>query len=248
MLKNFRDSPTLAHVLPLAVFTAMLSMPGWFKIENRELPWLVQMPELWVYPLQTIVCATLLIFFRHHYRLLPWCGIGLAVLFAVLGIGFWIAPELIRRLLIDCGYEAKNWWGWIGLADRSEGFDPMRIKDVSLAFYLTLGFRFVRLVLVVPLVEELFWRGFLMRFLVDPDRSFTAIPFGAHRWKAFWCSNLAVMLIHSASDWLGAFIWSTFMYFLAVRTKSLGACVIMHAVGNLLLGLYIMKTSLWGYW
>jgi membrane protease YdiL (CAAX protease family) len=38
------------------------------------------------------------------------------------------------------------------------------------------------------------------------------------------------------------------MYFVAVRTKSLGACVFMHAVGNLALGLYVMKTQQWGFW
>jgi hypothetical protein len=38
------------------------------------------------------------------------------------------------------------------------------------------------------------------------------------------------------------------MNFLCVRTKSLGACVWMHAVANLLLGFYVMKTRQWGFW
>jgi CAAX prenyl protease-like protein len=97
-------------------------------------------------------------------------------------------------------------------------------------------------------VEELFWRGFLMRFLVDQDRPLMKIPFGTHRWRVFWIVTVAVMLIHNTSDWPGAFVWGSLMYFLAVRTKSLGACIVMHAVGNLLLGLYVMKTGLWGFW
>ncbi len=60
MLKDLRESPAAAHVVPLVVFTAMLSITGWFKIENSELPWHVKAPELWVYPLQTIVCAAVL--------------------------------------------------------------------------------------------------------------------------------------------------------------------------------------------
>ncbi len=248
MLKNLRANPTLAHVLPLAVFTGMLSVPGWFKIENSELPWHVQMPELWVYPLQTLVCAALLLFFRQHYTLAPWRGLGLASLLAALGIGFWIAPEMLRRVLIERGHEAKDWWDWLGLADRTEGFDPMLVKDSALGFNATIGLRFARMVLVVPFVEELFWRGFLMRFLVDQDRPFMKIPFGTHRWRVFWIVTVAVMLIHNTSDWPGAFVWGSLMYFLAVRTKSLGACIVMHAVGNLLLGLYVMKTGLWGFW
>ena len=38
------------------------------------------------------------------------------------------------------------------------------------------------------------------------------------------------------------------MYFLAVQTRSLRACILMHAIGNLLLGLYILRTHQFGYW
>jgi hypothetical protein len=169
-------------------------------------------------------------------------------LLAVLGIAFWIAPEMLRRVLIERGHEAKDWWDWLGLAERTEGFDPTLVKDSALGFNATIGLRFARMVLVVPFVEELFWRGFLMRFLVDQDRPFMKIPFGTHRWRVFWIVTVAVMLIHNTSDWPGAFVWGSLMYFLAVRTKSLGACIVMHAVGNLLLGLYVMKTGLWGFW
>ena len=118
----------------------------------------------------------------------------------------------------------------------------------ALGFQATIGLRFARMVLVVPFVEELFWRGFLMRFLVDQDRPFQRIAFGTHRWRVFWIVTVAVMLIHNTSDWPAAFVWGALMYFVAVRTKSLGACIVMHAVGNLLLGLYVMKTGLWGFW
>jgi hypothetical protein len=38
------------------------------------------------------------------------------------------------------------------------------------------------------------------------------------------------------------------VYFVAVRTKSLAACVVMHAVANLLLGVYVVSTKQWGFW
>ncbi len=248
MLKNIRDNPTLAHVLPLVVFTAMLSVSGWFKIENSELPWHVRMPELWVYPLQTLICAVVLIFFRKHYTLAPWRGLGLAVVFALLGIAIWVTPAMLRGVLIERGFEAKGWWDWLGLAERTKGFDPMIAKESALWFNVTIGLRFARMVLVVPFVEELFWRGFLMRFLVNQEKPFLSIPFGTHRKHVFWIVTLSVTVIHSTEDYVGAIVWASLMYWLAVRTKSLGACLVMHAVGNLALGIYVMRTGLWGFW
>jgi CAAX prenyl protease-like protein len=108
--------------------------------------------------------------------------------------------------------------------------------------------RFVRLVVVVPLVEEIFWRGFLMRWLIDPDRPFTATPFGTYAPRAVALTTAAFMLAHAPSDWFGALVFGLAMAWLAVRTKSLAACVAMHAVANLALGVYVMATRSWGFW
>ena len=56
------------------------------------------------------------------------------------------------------------------------------------------------------------------------------------------------MLIHSPSDYFGAYIYGSITYFVAVKTKSLCACIIMHAVANFLLGCYVLKTENFGYW
>jgi hypothetical protein len=61
-----------------------------------------------------------------------------------------------------------------------EGFDPMIAQDSPLWFSVVVGMRFARMVLVVPLVEELFWRGFLMRFLLTEDGRFEKVAFGTH--------------------------------------------------------------------
>jgi uncharacterized protein len=237
-----------AHVMPLVLFMAFLSVPGWFKIENSELPWHIRQPELWVYPLQCLACGVVMWLYRRHYQLAPWRGLGLAVILAVLGIGFWIAPAMLRETLLAKGHESATWWEWLGMAERMEGFDPMIAKDSTLWFSAVIGLRFLRMVVIVPLVEELFWRGWLMRYLVNPDRDFSRTPFGTHSWRVFCIVTVAVMLIHQTSDWLGAAVWGSLVYLLAVRSKSLGACVLMHALGNLLLGLYVMKTGQWGFW
>lgn len=242
------SSPTTAHLAPLLFFTLMTALPGLLRVENPELPWYVRAPEHWVYPLQTLLCAGVLLLYRKHYTFKPWRGLGLAIVLGVVGIAFWIAPALLREMLVQQGVTPAKWWDWLGLAERQKGFDPMVAKDSPFWLTVVVGLRFARMVLVVPFVEEIFWRSFLMRFLLAEDGRFERVPFGTHSWKVFWIVTPAVMLLHNPEDYLGAFIWGSLMYFVTVRTRSLGACVVMHAVGNLVLGLYVMQTRQWGFW
>ncbi len=236
-------SPTAAHVAPLMVFMVLTQVASELRIENSALPWFQRAPEHWVYPMQCVIVGALLWAFRRHYTLAPWRGLGMAVGFACVGIAIWIAPSMIQQV------KEPSWWQeCLGLVKRDEGFDPNVFASGSVAWWSTVVMRFARMALVVPFVEELFWRGFLMRFVQAGDKPFMSVPFGKHTWRTFWIVTLAVMLIHQRADWLAAFVWGALMYALAVRTKSLGACVVMHATGNLLLGLYVMKTGLWGFW
>ncbi len=247
-MSQARISPALAHILPLAVFMAFLMVPGFIVIDNPLLPWWRHAPEQWVYPLQTVIVGAMLFALRSHYVFKPMRGFGLAVLLGVIGIVLWFAPSLLYTKLIATGAVKQDWWKWLGLAERLKGFDPSFFQHQTFWYVSALIMRFVRMVIVVPLVEELFWRGFLMRYVQADGRSFLKVPFGQHSWPAFAIVTALVVLAHSTEDYLGALIWGSLMYGLAVRTKSLAACVVMHAVGNLLLGIYVLSTKQWGFW
>ncbi len=247
-MMSLRSNATLAHLLPLVVFMAFLTLPGWFRIENPELPWFQRAPEHWIYPIQTLVCAAILWCFRRHYTLAPWRGLPLASGLAVIGIVLWIAPSQLREALIARAVEPAPWWDWLGIVERKEGFDPGVLAAWPWWQKAGLCMRFVRMVLIVPLIEELVWRGFLMRYVIAGDRPWRSIPFGTHDWRAYGIVTGMVTLAHNPEDYLAAFLWGSLVYYLAVRTRSLGACVFMHAVGNLLLGLYALITRNYGFW
>jgi len=135
-----------------------------------------------------------------------------------------------------------------GLADRTQGFDPNAYSGTVLPVWAGVALRFLRLVITVPLVEELCWRGFVMRLIDDPDRPFTENPFGHHRWRIYGVVTALVVLAHQPVDWFGSLVFGSLAYLIAIRTKSLGACVIFHAVVNLLLGISVMATRQWGFW
>ena len=57
------------------------------------------------------------------------------------------------------------------------------------------------LVVLVPLIEELFWRSFLIRWLVDPD--FQKVPIGRVTLMAAAVTSVMFALVHP--EWLPAF-------------------------------------------
>ncbi len=246
---RYRTNATIAHVAPLAVFLLLTPVVSLFAIKNSALPWWRSSPEHWIYPLQTVACGGLVAFFWRNYIFRPARGILLATLLGIAGIGIWILPGWLYVHFDGRISPQPTWAAWFGYAPRVEGFDPTIFNNSS-PFWIAavLGLRFARLVVVVPLVEEIFWRGFLMRYAVAGDRPFQSVPFGSHSWKAYGITTGVFTLAHAKEDWLGALVFGSLMYFLCIRSKSLGACVWMHAVANLLLGIYVLKTRQWGFW
>lgn len=217
----------MAWVLPMAVFLGLLAVAGLLKNPGGSI-WL-SAPEYWIYPLQTVTCGLLLVYFWNDYefrapaRVLITLGIGLFV------FALWIAPQQ-----------------FLGFAPRLSGFDPGVFRDQPGLFWGTVGARFVRLVVVVPLVEEIFWRGFLLRYLIN--ERFTTIRVGTFSWISFAVVTVAFGFAHSRPDWIPALVTGALYNFVAYRTKSLASCVLAHALTNLLLGLWIMRTGQWGFW
>jgi hypothetical protein len=95
-------------------------------------------------------------------------------------------------------------------------------------------------------VEEIFWRGYLLRYLIN--ERFARIPIGAFSWLSFAAVTLGFGFSHARADWIAALICGALYNLVAYRTRSLASCVLAHATTNLLLGLWIMETRQWGFW
>lgn len=229
-MEESKRSPLVAYVVPFAVFMGGLALVEAVRsLGGSSGALLLSKPEFWVYPLQTLACGAALVFFWRRYDF-GRGGSWLAALVAgVLALGLWLVPQVL-----------------LGAAPRTDGFDPTVFSDSPLLYWLTVAARFARLVVIVPLVEEIFWRGFLMRYLIRED--FSKIPLGAYDLRSFFGVAVAFMLVHSMPDWPAAFATGVIYNGLLVRTKSLGACVAAHAITNLGLGIYIMTTRQWGFW
>jgi CAAX prenyl protease-like protein len=127
-----------------------------------------------------------------------------------------------------------------------EGFDPAFFGATGWPYYGNVVVRFVRLVVVVPLLEEIFWRGFLLRYLINED--FTRVPFGTFSWLSFGVVTVGFCVEHSLPDYPAAILTGMLYNWVAYRTRRLSSCVLVHAITNLLLGIYVLRTGQWGFW
>lgn len=249
-IRRLQQNPTAAWCAPLFVFLGFLALSGAFKSDAADMPWWRAHPEHWVYPVQTIVCLGLVAFWWRHYKFRPITrgGIVLAVIAGVVGIVLWLLPAWLYHRLGVATWNASPVWEHLGLVERLKGFDPDIWKDNPAAWWSTVLMRFVRMAVCVPFVEELFWRGFLWRTLSDPYRDFADAKIGQWSAKALTVTCIAFAFAHTAPDRLAAVVWCLITSFVYVKTRSIGACVIVHAVSNLVLGLYVMATKQWGFW
>lgn len=183
----------------------------------------------WIFPAQTLACGALLLAWWPRYGLRRPAGLALTLGVGVLVFALWVAPQAL-----------------FGAARRLDGFDPAFFEQHRGLFAAVVAVRFVRLVLVVPLIEEIFWRGFLLRYVIS--ERFRNVPFGAFSWASFAIVTIGFMLEHTRADYPAALAAGALYNLVAYRTKSLSSCVLAHAVTNALLGCYIMQTRQWGFW
>jgi len=220
-----------ASTAPFLVFLGLILLGQVVckPFEGRDVAWMLHDSRYWVNPLQTIVCGALILHWRRYYDFSRPRQPILALIVGVVVLVIWIAPQ-----------------AFLGFSGRYDGFDPFFFGASGPAFWLNISLRFLKLAVVVPIIEEIFWRGFLLRWVIDVD--FTRVPFGTFSWPSFLAVTAGFVLEHQMSDWPAAVFTGMLYNFIAYRTKSLTACILSHAATNLLLGVYVLHTGQWGFW
>ncbi len=181
---------------------------------------------LWIYPLKTVLVAALVVVLLPWLpKLRPahtWTSVALGVVVFVL----WIAPEGLYPLLGEATI-----------------FDPFA-EIGGAGAWVWIGVRLFGATVVVGIAEELFWRGFLLRWLVDAD--FEKVPLGTFTWASFLITSVLFAVEHDR--WLVGLAAGIAYNLWIYRTKSLYACIVAHAVTNLALGVYVLVTGEWTFW
>ncbi len=221
------------RVLPFALFMGFIGVQeglaslvdkGWLALSTQQ--------SLFLYPIKALVVFSLLLFFYRRYDELDFSDLrkfadtALSLLVGIVVFILWINMD----------------WAFATFGE-SKGFDPTLIVDDSLRITL-IAFRLFGAALVVPIMEELFWRSFLLRYIIDSN--FMAVRIGTYTLSSFVIGSVLFGLEHNlvlAGIMAGA-AYSLLLY----RTKSVAQCVLAHAVTNLILGIYVLQTANWQFW
>lgn len=242
---------TRAHVIPFLAFMSFMLVlqivTAWIGWDHPNAPWWRQNPAHLIYPIQTLVTFALLVYYRDSYTFSgSWKWILTAIGFGAIGIGLWLLPTALYDYWGLSG-KTTGLLGLLGVASRKDGFDPGIFHD-PLAWWTVVVLRFLRAVVVVSLIEEIFWRGFIMRFVCDWEGEYWRQPFGRATWTSYFVVTGLFVAAHAPVDYAGSIVYGSLTYLLCIWSKSLSACVIMHATANLLMGLYIMASGKYGLW
>lgn len=175
----------------------------------------------WMYPLKISVVAGLLWVLQNHYDELRPNYSWLAIAVGLAAIAIWIAIDPFYPKMVAKG----------------EVFNPS-------GRWMFIGFRVIGAVIVVPLMEELFWRGFLIRWLVEED--FKKVPVGTYTLPSFMITMVLFSMEHR--EWLAGLLCGALYNWLYYRRKSLFACVVAHAVSNAALAAWVLWRGDWKFW
>lgn len=147
----------------------------------------------------------------------------------------WVAPDLLIR-----GWR-EHWLFQNVVTGKLESTIPPNALTDSLVIAL----RILRAIVIVPLAEELFWRGWLMRWLIHHD--FQSVPLGAYTRQSFWLTTVLFAAVHGPYWDVGLIAGAVYNMWM-VRTKSVADLVLAHAVTNACLAVFVLMTNRWEYW
>jgi CAAX prenyl protease-like protein len=217
--------PSLAYVAPFATFMVLLALSSRTSVDLR------------IYSLArlAILVVVLWVFSR---GVIPWRAPSWlkSVLLGVAVFVLWIAPDVLF----------PDWRGHWLFSNRFTGHLEGMLAPEWRNDPLILTLRTMRAVIIVPLVEELFWRGWLPRWIDNPE-DFRKVDLGTFSRVAFWLTAILFASEHGAMWDVGLVAGVLYNWWMQ-KTRSLGDLILAHAVTNACLSAYVMIEGKWQYW
>ncbi len=218
-------SPLFVRALPFGLYIALLVLEGLLP------DWLPGFDVRWLYPVKAgLVALALMLLWRHYTELRTW---GLSSVHLLLSVVVGVVV-LVLWINLDAG--------WMLLDAPGEGYNPT--DEAGRIDWLLVAFRIAGAALVVPVMEELFWRSFILRWVQQSD--FMNLNPARIGLKALLIASALFAVEHL--QWLAGLIAGLAYGWLYIRTRTLWAPVIAHAVTNGALGAYVAATGRWSFW
>lgn len=185
-----------------------------------------------LYIIKTFMVAGLLWFWRRSYASdfrfkLNMSGYLSAVIAGLFVLAIWILTD---KIFPQYGTD--------------DVFNPFSFNISQFTAYALIAVRLFGAAIVVPVMEELFWRSFLLRYLINPN--FQKVALGTFSWFSFTAVVVLFGIEHHRviQGMVAGIIYTALM----IRQKNLRGCIIAHGVTNVSLGIYVIATQSWEFW
>jgi len=218
------DIQIWARVLPFALYMVFLA------IEAALASLLPGVDLRWVYAVKIAAVLAALWYYRHIYHEL----LAVPERFWV-----WLAAPLVGILVFVLWINLDAGWMSIG---GGPGFDP-RDPEGDFIWPLILV-RLFGAAVIVPVMEELFWRSFLLRWIQQQNfLELSPLRIGL---RAILISSVLFGLEHSL--WLAGIVAGLAYAWLYRVSGNIWVPIVSHAVTNLALGLWVLHSAQWQFW
>ncbi len=224
---------TLYRILPFGAFMFFIGGEEVLRLlMDRGLVNIPSTAFLYLYPFRALTVGLLLAIFWKQYEEIRVRDL-LQYRETTIGIGVGI---IVFLLWINMPWT-------LGVSGTPAGYNPTVVSD-SFTRYCLIGIRLLSASIVVPIMEELFWRSFLLRYVITPD--IAKVPVGSFTGASFLIGALLFGLEHHQfyAGVMAGVAYSLLLY----RSKSLIQCIISHAVTNALLGIFVLQAQQWRFW
>jgi CAAX prenyl protease-like protein len=218
-------SPIFVRSLPFGLYIVLLAL------ESLLPEWAPGFDMRWLYPLKAgLVALALAVLWRHYTELKSW-SLPFRHLLLSVAVGLMV---LVLWVNLDAG--------WMLMGKVGKGFNPTNVAGQI--DWRLVAFRIAGAALVVPVMEELFWRSFVQRWAQQHD--FMTLDPAQVGLKALLIASALFAVEHL--QWLAGLIAGLAYGWLYIRTRNLWSPIIAHAVTNGVLGAYVVATGRWSFW
>ena len=219
MFNKIVASPILVRATPFAAFAVLTMLQGSFGDAG----------QYWIYALKTIIGAWLLWLLRPYIKEMKWSfsweavGVGVVVFIAWVGLD---------------GYYPM-------LSKRAGAFNPFSTYGAGSAMAMVfIAVRIIGSSLVVPALEEVFYRSLIYRFLIKPN--FLYVSLSRFEWRAFLIAGAVFGIGHF--EWLPGILCAFAYQWLVIRKGRLGDAMTAHAITNFLLAIWVVTHRAYHFW
>lgn len=209
-------SPVHARFVPFFIFCAITTAGGLLGGD-----W-----KFWFYALKVFVGAWTVWEMRPFVPEMRWAFSWEAVVIGIFIFVIWVGlnPYYPKLNLLFVDTEESIW-------------NPFkRFGEGSSTAWALICIRIAGMTLVVPPLEEVFYRSFLYRYSVRTD--FENMPFTRFHPTAFIVISSLFGLVHY--EWLPGIICGMAYQWLVLRKNRLGDAMLAHAITNFLLGVWVV--------